>query len=160
MKTRDIDYLQRFYVTHRQALFTYALSQTGQREAAEDVVQDVFVKLLERPRPPKNLRPYVFRMVRNRAIDRARRREARPEAIIDVDLHSEDDPDRDLMSWLQQGLDALDESEREVIVLKTMDDLSFREIAQVMDKPQGTVASWHRRGLERLRHILEKETIS
>jgi RNA polymerase sigma-70 factor (ECF subfamily) len=154
-----VDRLQRFYETHRQALFTYALSRTGQREAAEDLVQDVFMKLLDqRIRLPLQLRPYVFRMIRNAVIDQARHNQSRPsETWFDLDLLPADSPDRELMPWLLQGLDTLDENQREVIVLKTLDGLSFREIALVLDKPAGTVASLHRRGIEQLRTTLTKE---
>lgn len=157
---RQIDRLQRFYECHRQALYTYALSLSGQREEAEDLLQDVFVKLLEIQRLPLELRPYVFRMVRNGFIDGTRRQKIQSEPLFDADLLPADSPSRELCPGLDAGLQTLPESQREVIVLKTLDGLSFREVGKVLDKPIGTVASLHRRGLEQLKTLLNKEMTS
>ena len=159
MTHRQIEQLHRFYITNRQALFTYALSLTKHRESAEDLLQDVLAKLLQQPRIPKELRPYVFRMVRNRAIDEFRRKDVATTTLLDLERLPEETPDKDLWPALEDGLNALDENVREVIVLKNLDGLRFREIATILDKPIGTITTWHRRGLERLNDLLNKESV-
>jgi len=159
MTHRQIEQLQGFYLTNRQALFTYALSLTKHRESAEDLLQDVLAKLLQQTRLPKELRPYVYRMVRNRAIDEFRRKDVTTTTLFDLERLPEDSPDKDLWPVLEQGLNALEENIREVIVLKNLDGLRFREIADILDKPIGTITTWHRRGLERLNDLLTKESI-
>ena len=52
----QIDRLQRFYECHRQVLFTYALSLTGQSVEAEDLLHNVFAKLLDKGKLPLELR--------------------------------------------------------------------------------------------------------
>ena len=155
----QIEQLHRFYITNRQALFTYALSLTKHRESAEDLLQDVLAKLLQQPGLPKELRPYVFRMVRNRAIDEFRRKEITTTTLFDLERLPEDLPEKDLLPALEDALNALDENIREVIVLKNLDDLRFREIAAILDKPIGTITTWHRRGIERLNELLHKESV-
>ena len=155
----QIEQLHRFYLTNRQALYTYALSLTKHRESAEDLLQDVLAKLLQQPRLPRELRPYVFRMVRNRAIDEFRRKDVAMTSLFDLERVPEDSADQDLWPALEEGLDGLEENVREVIVLKNLDGLRFREIATILDKPIGTITTWHRRGLERLNHLLNKEAI-
>jgi RNA polymerase sigma factor (sigma-70 family) len=159
MTHRQIEQLQGFYLTNRQALFTYALSLTQHRESAEDLLQDVLAKLLQQPRLPKELRPYVYRMVRNRAIDEFRRKDVATTTFFDLERLPEDSADKDLWPVLEQGLNALEEHIREVIILKNLDGLRFREIADILDKPIGTITTWHRRGLERLNDLLTKESI-
>ena len=159
MTHRQIEQLQGFYLTNRQALFTYALSLTKHRESAEDLLQDVLAKLLQQTRLPKELRPYVYRMVRNRAIDEFRRKDVATTTLFDLERLPEDSSDKDLWPVLEQGLNALEEHIREVIVLKNLDGLRFREIADILDKPIGTITTWHRRGLERLNDLLTQESI-
>jgi RNA polymerase sigma factor (sigma-70 family) len=155
----QIEQLHRFYITNRQALFTYALSLTKHRESAEDLLQEVLAKLLQQPGLPRELRPYVFRMVRNRAIDEFRRKEITTTALFDLERLLEESTDKDLLPALEDALNALDENIREVIVLKNLDGLRFREIATILDKPIGTVATWHRRGIEQLNKLLHKESV-
>jgi len=74
--------LRAFYAGHRQQLYTYAVSITRQREAAEDAIQRAFQQLLSRNALPTDLRPYVFRCVRNAALDGLRRDQTRQESIF------------------------------------------------------------------------------
>ncbi len=153
-----IDTLRLFYRDHRQALFVYALSLTRSRETAEDIVQTVFYRLLRRGRLPKELRPYAFRAVRNAATDLARREErgakhasifASPEVGADAAAIAL----RDEMAAL---LDGVGGDERECIVLKTYNGLTFQEISAVLGVPVGTAASWYRRGIEKMRRQWEE----
>jgi RNA polymerase sigma factor (sigma-70 family) len=110
MKRAHIDRLQRFYEVHRQALFTYALARTRQRETAEDRVQDVIMKLLDHGRPPLDLRPYAFRMIRNAAIDELIREAPRaaPSDRLDRNVRAlfEEARQSASTSWFQTGIPA------------------------------------------------------
>lgn len=65
--------LREFYIGFRQHLYTYAVSITFNRESAEDAIHSAFEHLLRRGHLPADLRPYVFRCVRNAALDGLRR---------------------------------------------------------------------------------------
>jgi RNA polymerase sigma-70 factor (ECF subfamily) len=155
--------LRTFYAGHRQQLFTYAVSITRQREAAEDAIHRAFQQLLSRGSLPADLRPYVFRCVRNAALDDLRRDRTRQESIFAVDGGAEA-PTPFLAPPFSAGevdaqLQRLSPDERETIVLKIYDALTFQEIAELRDVPLATVASWYRRGLEKLRAQLVKESL-
>ena len=60
-----------FYVANRQVLATYALALTGDEHAAEDLIQDVLVRIVQRRRPARKGRAYVLRCMRNLLIDMA-----------------------------------------------------------------------------------------
>jgi RNA polymerase sigma-70 factor (ECF subfamily) len=161
MNARDIESLRAFYVGSRQQLYTYAVSITGNREAAEDAIHGVFEKLLRAANLPTDLRPYVFRSVRNAALDGWRRSRIRTNSAFEIsatlDGGGSQAPVASGVGELEPLLRQLSHDERETIVLKIHGGLTFREIAELRSVPLPTVTSWYRRGLERLRTMLTKE---
>lgn len=150
--------LRSFYVENRQHLYTYAVSITRQREAAEDAIHQAFHQLLRRGHLPEDLRPYVFRCVRNAALDHLRRAGAgRDQPFEDTEPSEAAAPDAVLQSRdLDAKLQLLTRDERETIVLKIYDEFTFQEIADLRGVPLPTVASWYRRGLDKLRALLAR----
>lgn len=150
-----------FYAAHRQGLFTYALLLSGRRDAAEDAVHAAFANLLRRGRIPREWRSYVFRCVRNEALQLCRQEKRRSERESILAQNNGQQPPGSLHGWhpedLQAALETLGDAERESIVLKLYDGLTFREIAAVRGVSINTASSWYRRGIEKLRSILEKE---
>lgn len=161
MNATDIDVLRAFYLGNRRQLFTYAVSITGNREAAEDAIQSVFEKLLRRSGLPADLRPYVFRSVRNAALDGWRRARTQADSIVAGAAAGEPAdggpsagfPPDDLGPLLQQ----LSRDEREAILLKIYGDLTFQEIADLRRVPLSTASTWYARGLEHLKSLLSAE---
>lgn len=161
MNSTDIASLRAFYLDSRQQLYTYAVSITGNREAAEDAIHGVFEKLLRRGKWPADLRPYVFRSVRNAAFDAWRRTRVRLDSIFEAAAEAEANgpaaPEARAPDDLEPLLHRLSPDERETIVLKVYGGLTFQEIAALRRVPPPTAASWYRRGLERLRVMLKEE---
>jgi len=161
MNARDIEALRAFYVENRQQLYTYAVSLTRSREAAEDAIQGVFEKLLRGSTLPLDLRPYVFRSVRNGAMDGWRRSKVRLDSLFasaaSIDAIRPETPTASRPDELHALLEQLSADERDAIVLRTYSGLTFQQIAQMRDVPLPTVASWYRRGLEQLRSLLKEE---
>jgi RNA polymerase sigma-70 factor, ECF subfamily len=155
-----IEAIRQFYEDHRQDLFTYALSHTGCAETAEDAMHTAFYRVLKRRRPPRELRPYIFRCVRNAAIDALRAGQRSPNGESMFDLPTTPSPEEDVhrRHLAEQMLEKLSDDERECVVLKVYSGMSFREIAAVKNVPQGTAASWYRRGIAKLRARFEEET--
>lgn len=151
--------LRAFYVEHRQQLYTYAVSITRQREAAEDAIHQAFQQLLRRGELVADLRPYVFRCVRNAALDGLRRAKVRADSIFaeewTMDQAAAPAPSPFLARELDERLGMLTPDERETIVLKIYDEFTFQEIADLRNVPLPTVASWYRRGMEKLKTLLK-----
>lgn len=157
MKSKFIDAVRRVYEENREVLFTYALSLTGDSQDAEDAIQEAFFGLLRQNRSPRKLRPYVFRCVRNTIIDNGRRErlvERNGKRPADTGV-TEQQPVQD--HALRQCLARILRVEREAIVLKTYGGMRFREIAVITGESVNTVASRYRRGLEKMRAMLEEE---
>jgi RNA polymerase sigma-70 factor (ECF subfamily) len=153
--------LRVFYVSYRQQLYTYALSITRDRAAAEDAIHAAFQQLLRRSDLPADFRPYIFRCVRNAALDAFRRAKTQADWIFKV--RSESEPvcyaptDALSLAALDASLCELSEMEREAVVLKIYSGLTFHEIADLHGVPLPTVASWYRRGIDKLKNLLAGE---
>jgi RNA polymerase sigma-70 factor (ECF subfamily) len=124
--------------------------------AAEDIAQEAFlaaVRHLDRFDRRRPFRPWLHRIVVNRAIDWARARTLRSELAL-VDAASEP-ADPDLGSETVAALQSLSPEHRAVIVLRYVLEYTPGEIARMLDLPRGTVNSRLRRGLDRLREGME-----
>ena len=136
----------------------------GDRGRAEEVVQEVFVEVWNNARKYDSAKGTPFTwlasITRYRAIDALRRK--RPEIPIDENAATWDRSDPlDMLerglegNRLRQCLEELEKSARDGIVMAYCYGYTNREIAARLDAPLGTVKSWLRRGLARLRGCLE-----
>jgi RNA polymerase sigma-70 factor, ECF subfamily len=131
--------------------------------AAEDIAQEAFVSAVraldsfDRRRP---FRPWLHRIVVNRAIDwtraRALRREVGDEQLAVVPTR-EDAPPDDLSNEAMAALAGLSPDHRAVVVLRYVLDYSPGEIADLLELPRGTVNSRLRRGLDALQEHVTRE---
>ena len=151
MKHSFHETLKHFYETNKQGLFTYALSLTRDASAAEDAVQTAVFSILKRTRLPRDLRPYVFRAVRNAAIDMRRKDTAQEGIFIEENGNSCNPLDTRM---LNQCLEQLPDEQRETVVMKAVVGLTFSEISRLHKKPINTVTSRYRRAIEKMRSLI------
>ena len=129
---------------------------------AEDAIQEAFHRLFRRKTEPRNLKVYVFRSVRNAAIDQLRRNpqpaENNAEFIFDPKKGPRETAAGNEFNAIVAGaLLDLSDNERETIVQHLYGDLTFREIARLRKRREATVAAWYYRGLKKLRSRLEEQ---
>jgi RNA polymerase sigma-70 factor, ECF subfamily len=153
MRREDVE---RLYEQHGPALLAFACAVLGHRAAAEDVVQQVFLKLLRGDAAvPDDPRAYLYRAVRNASLN-ARRLTSR-EVALDPDcawfLAPTGAPEEALA--LQAALEQLPDEQREIIVMKLWGGLTLEEAATVLEISPNTAASRYRYGLEKLRLRLQ-----
>ena len=158
---RDLaDDVEELYCRCRQQLFTCALSITGSPARAEDAVHEAFCALLRLRQRPDDFKAYAFRAVRNAALSELRRRpignSSLSEPIFDQSPSAaQSAEDNEFRSCVAKLLTELSADERETVVQHLYGELTFREIAIVREAPLGTVTSWYRRGIEKLRNRLQ-----
>ena len=127
---------------------------------AEDVVQDVFVRLVAQRAAPENVKAWLFRAVRNAAISdlrsRRRRRQrerlgshGRPEAF---DTRGDELIDA---KAAQAALESLPGRQREIVVLRIWADMTWSDIAAVLGRPLTTVHRHYHDGLALIRKTME-----
>ena len=148
------------YQKYRARLHQYALSLIRSRIEAEDVVHDVFVGLARQAsegRMPREVAAYLYASVRNRCVDRMRRRREQPldEADLDLIVAPPGDEERiALRRVLNRALLALPAEQAEVVVLRTWHDLDFAAIAGMQGTSVNTALSRYQYGLSKLRKEL------
>jgi RNA polymerase sigma-70 factor (ECF subfamily) len=126
---------------------------------AEDIVQEAFVRFWQRNHSIEK-RGLLYAMVRSIALDLIRRdsRRARREAVVVSETDQAAGPQFQIEDENQQALalalDGLPKDQREVLVMKIWNDLTFAEIAEALGISQNTAASRYRYGLAALRKIL------
>lgn len=150
-----------FYARHRRSLFVYLLSIVGDREAADELLQETFFAFLrqvERLDRCDDLRPYLFRTARSRAYDHLRHERRGNQALekrrIEILRRQEEtDPFRRSQDReeIESLLQRLPDEQREVIVLRGLLGLTFPEIARLSGIPENTAVSRYRYGMEKLR---------
>lgn len=153
------------YAQTAAQLFGIALRIVGQREAAEEVVQESFVAVWQRAGDYDAARGsatgWLTTIVRHCAIDYVRRRAARPESRETSDdslrgLAASGSTDRGAeLGALQRCLGELEEQPRRAVLLAYLYGFTREEIAVDCGVPVGTVKSWIRRSLERLKRCLD-----
>lgn len=142
----------------------YLTAMLGSREAADDVLQETFLRLVRQRRKlaaVTNVIAYVFVICRNEAFrhraHQARRDEQRLTAE-DLFVEAERGSDqRDLADLVTRGLETLSLEQREVVQLKMYAGLTFREIAEITEVPLQTAATRYRSALESLRPWLARQ---
>jgi RNA polymerase sigma-70 factor, ECF subfamily len=152
--------VEELFARHWPDAYRTALLIAHDRAAAEDIAQEAFLSALralprfDRSRP---LRPWLHRIVVNRAIDWARARRLRAEVAVDA-LPEIAAPEADLgLGPLGAALAQLSPEHRAVVVMRYLLELTPGEIAVALDLPRGTVNSRLRRGLDALGVVLEED---
>lgn len=146
-----------------------ATGMLGERAAARDAVQDAFLRAweeLDRFDADRPFGPWFFRILRNRCRDLERRDRAREDreerasregAPLGRDLDGRrGQRRREARETVWRALERLTDDHREVLVLKELQGFSYREIAGVLDVPEGTVASRLYHARSALREALDE----
>jgi RNA polymerase sigma-70 factor (ECF subfamily) len=149
------------------ALRRYARSLLRDRDAADDLVQDCLERALGRRRQWRggaSLRPWLFRIMHNMWANEVRRRATRPaHEPIDraYDLPSAGDVQtaRLAVRDMERALDLLPEEQRAIVLMVAVSGMSYQECAEALKVPLGTVMSRLWRGRERLRALMQGQSV-
>lgn len=145
--------LESIIVREQDMLFRFAYMRVGRRADAEDIVQDVFLKLFrssESLSSVRNVKHYLIRSISNACRDFHRRSQdtlplekADKESVQDDDLKMYEEYLR--ITALARTLPP---EQREVLYMKCIDGLKFREISDILDIPEATVKSRYRYAIQ------------
>jgi RNA polymerase sigma factor (sigma-70 family) len=145
------------------ALRRYAWALLRNHEAADDLVQDTLERAISRwsqRRHEGDLRAWLFTIQRNLFLNGLRQRKARgiqvgEEALNDVQAFGTSPESHAGLRDVLNGLDALSEEQRSLLLLVGVEDLSYEQAAKVLGIPLGTVMSRLSRARARLREFME-----
>ena len=151
----EIPYLRRF-----------AWGLTGDRHQADDLVQDCVERALTRLHlfdRTRNLRIWLFTILRNIHINNLRKQSSRgphvdvgnvPESLLSGEAEQFGHV---VVSDISKALDRLPPQQKEVLLLISLEQVSYLEAAQILDLPIGTIMSRLSRGRNRMRELLEDQ---
>ena len=159
------DWLEEVYREHAPALFRFLIRLTGNETETRDTLQEIFIRLAKSPGLLKGVaasRSYLFRLAHRLVIDRYRRDEVRQryddrayqERETFIGPQSSEEDDAWVRKTLAATLNALPAEQRAVVILKVWEEMTFAEIAGVLDIPANTAASRYRYALDKLRDEL------
>ncbi|WP_158792825.1 RNA polymerase sigma factor [Granulicella sp. L60] len=155
-------------------LYYYALALTRHTAEAEDLVQETYVRAIEaysRLREDSNIKGWLFTILRNQWLNELRRRRRGPQFVVGDDdaciidglpsnfpdaqtqLEGEEDAIR-----VKTAIGKLPSEFQEVLILREFEELSYLEIASVLNCPMGTVMSRLGRARAKLRGLLSEQT--
>jgi RNA polymerase sigma-70 factor (ECF subfamily) len=151
-------------------LYSYALMLARNRSDAEDLVQETYVRALSAItglNENSNVKSWMFTILRNVWLNRVRAIRTAPEVFgVDLDQYLSDRPTEILkdphflfqckeeQERVRQAIQQLSTASREVILLREFEDLSYENIANILDRPIGTVMSRLGRARAKLRELL------
>jgi RNA polymerase sigma-70 factor (ECF subfamily) len=173
----DVEAFERLLRRHRGPLFTFLLRMVGDRQKAEDLTQEAFLRLVRaagRWEQRARFQTWLYTIARNLCVDQSRRDRFRRVDSLDAQVPSSDGdgpplvehipgdgplPDRAADSALvrpalERALGALPAEQREVFLLREQAGLPFKEIAELVGINENTVKSRMRYALEGLRKHL------
>lgn len=144
--------VQTLYEQHGRVLLAYAVSLLQDRSASEDVLQQVFVKLLQ-GRAAINGSPlhYLYRAVRNTALNHRRDHSRETELTSNGHWLVSPPGKEDTGIALQAALSELPEEQREIVVLRVWGQMTLEEAALALDVSINTAASRYRYALAKLK---------
>ncbi len=146
------------YDTHAPRIFRYIYHRLGNRDLAQDLTSEVFVRFLRSGTTPDNLTAFLYRIAHNLVVDYLRRNpallsldetavadRADPTDFAEIEMER---------ATLRRAVARLTPEQQQVIVLKFVEGLSNDEIAQVLGKSAGAIKALQHRALQTLRDLL------
>jgi len=152
--------LERIIDEHQQQLFTFAFFRVGSYEAAQDIVQDVFIRFYENSRrlsAANNVKAYLYKTISNACTDYLRKN-AKIQFIAIENLVNdlvENEEKQCLSEYLriEEILENLPIDQAEILRLKFIDSLNFVEISDILNVNINTIKSRYKYAINKLRNL-------
>ncbi len=153
---------------YEKKLLRYGTKFLSNRENIVDIVQEVFMSAYQNIKSfdsSKKFSPWIYRIAHNAFVNNMKRSLARPLVFFDLDTlishpiyedpASKEKEQKEMHSMIDKGLESLPDNYREVIILHYLEELSYKEIADVLRIPPGTVGIRLKRAKEKLKKVMK-----
>jgi RNA polymerase sigma-70 factor (ECF subfamily) len=150
-KLGNLESFEKILFQYEKAIFNYLLKITGQKQDAEDLAQETFIKLylsLEKIEADKSFKAWLYKIATNTAYDWLRRKRKQPALsnIEDLEEKIESETSKNDLSYyteqkeiISSGLDKIEPAHRSILLLYYFQDFSYGEIADILGIPINTV---------------------
>jgi len=157
----DMQALEELYKDLSRAVYGFVFSIVKNRTAAEDIMQDTFVRVYNAAsafRASGSGVSWVMRIAHNLSINAVKKKST--EEFADLQKTAEDTANTAIdRTLINSALEKLSETERKIVVLHAVSGLTLSEIALVLDEPLGTVKWRHAAALGKMRKILKESEV-
>ena len=160
----DAEVIGELYENYHLDIFRYLFYRVGDRETAEDLTSEVFIRMIRALRGYRQQQvpfdAWLFQIARNLAVDHLRRLNVRKHFSLEEEMVIETEDvdgtvERRLTSdRLVKALERLNEDQRDVIVMRFVNGMRIEQVAQALNKSADSIKGLQRRGLLTLREIL------
>lgn len=147
------EYIKLIVKTHSNSMFKAAYALLGNRDDAEDVVQEAFIKLVEKQpdfNDDEHMKAWLLRVTINLSKNMLKASWRKNKSVIQEESYTENEPDEVLFFVMK-----LEENYRTVIHLYYYEGYSIKEIASILKLPSATVGTRLKRGRAKLKKMLE-----
>jgi RNA polymerase sigma-70 factor (ECF subfamily) len=158
--------LEELYDRYGEKLYHYLVLKLGSCQDAEDILQEIFYRFTRysvRWKMIKNPKAFVFKAVRNEA-NRFLKRKTKQQKTIQTNPDYKNaivsviqGPDESSVRLMAECLAQLPDNQREIVMLKVFEGMTFKEIARICRLSENTAASRYRYGISKLRFFLEEK---
>ena len=176
LKKKDKEAFVLAYDAYLDSIYRFIYFKVGSQEVAEDITSQVFLKTWDyiqnnNLRDYKTLKALLYKVARNTVIDHYRKESRKVESSLDTTVGDNNevniaDPGQDILSKISAKADYeivvlrmrdLKDEYREAIVLRYINELNIKEIAEVLDKSRGNVRVLIYRALQALKELVEDD---
>lgn len=164
VKKGNVAAFSQLVMRHQKVLMRLALRMTRDLELAEDIVQDSFIKAYRKIglfEGRSSFKSWVYQITLNTAKNKLRSRKRETVDISKISIAVDATADKrlvheDIQEIIQREVEQLPDKQRTALNLRIFEDLSFKEIAEIMDCPYDTAKANYRHGLMKLRHRFQE----
>jgi RNA polymerase sigma factor (sigma-70 family) len=161
MRAGSRDGFEQLFERYRDAMWNFFRRRVPEAARAEELAQDVFLALLQGQTryEPRNAFPSYLFGIAYRILMAERRRSRHHIEPLHIEPPGEAAPDPDAALWVRRALSQLDPDDREILMLREYEQLSYQEIADVCKTPLNTVRSRLFRARMALRTMLAPDEL-
>ncbi len=177
VKSRDEGAFETLVNRHRRQVYNFVFKMVGKAEAAEDIFQETFLRVLKNAHtytPRAKFTTWCLQIARNLSLDYFKRESLRRHASIDAGAPGNEersmaallqgaDPEshdiaqsRELVDEVRLAITELPENQRQALILRVYEDMPYAEISEVLGSPEGTVKYWVHEAVNTLARYLER----
>jgi RNA polymerase sigma-70 factor (ECF subfamily) len=172
--------MEALYLRYRQSIYSWLLRMTGNAAEAEDIYQDVWLKVIRSASDYRsgNFKAWLWQIVRNKTTDRMRKKS--PSLVLDAPVCADDEGEQTVVDQLSDdaaanalmqieemerrrracdAIDMLPMAQKEVVLLRINGELSFKEIADMLATPIGTVLARMHNAVKSLKAALAEKGV-
>ena len=165
LKKGHRDVFDELYELTYKVVFYSVLSILKDKSKSEDIVQDTYMRMLKNidKYQDNNFTGYLVTIAKNLAINEYLQRkrvtytDSDYDFMSDFSLVSQIEIDIEHRDIIEKALNALDESEKNVVIMHTISGLSHREIAEITQKPIGTITWIYAKAVKKMKETLKEE---